>query len=65
MTDWNPYSGTESQDGEDAGAWGVWFNRVHTFEVGEGGEPHCAFPALLPALRGTGLRDGLPDRRLL
>jgi Fe-S-cluster-containing dehydrogenase component len=36
MTDWNAYSGTESQDGDDAGAWGVWFNRVHTFEAGEG-----------------------------
>jgi Fe-S-cluster-containing dehydrogenase component len=55
MTDWNPYSGTESQDGEDAGAWGVWFNRVHTFEVGEGAESntvhfprsclHCEEPA--------------------
>ncbi len=36
MTDWNPYSGEETRDGEDAGAWGVWFNRVHSFEVGEG-----------------------------
>ena len=35
MTDWNTYSGTESQDGDDVGAWGVWFNRVHTYEVNE------------------------------
>ena len=55
MTDWNPYSGTESKDGEDTGAWGVWFNRVHTFEVGEGTDSqtvhfprsclHCEEPA--------------------
>ncbi len=38
MTDWNAYSGTESHEGEDAGAWGVGFNRVHTFEVGQGTE---------------------------
>ena len=31
---------------------GVWFNRVHTFEVGEGADgTHRPFPALLPALR--------------
>ena len=36
LTDWNSFSGTETRDGEDAGAWGVWFNRVHTFEVGDG-----------------------------
>ena len=29
------------------------------------GEPHRAFPALVPALRGAGLRHRLPDRRLL
>ena len=55
MTDWNTYSGTENKDGEDAGAWGVWFNRVHTFEVGKGQESktvyfprsclHCDEPA--------------------
>ena len=35
MTDWNAYSGTETDpdSGRDSGAWGVWFNRVHTFEV--------------------------------
>ena len=45
---------------------GVWFNRVHTYEAGEGArQPHGAFPALLPALREAGLRHGLPDRRLL
>ena len=38
MTDWNTYSGTENKNGEDSGAWGVWFNRVHTFEVGKGQE---------------------------
>lgn len=55
MTDWNAYSGTESTDGDDAGAWGVWFNRVHTYEAGEGAESrtvhfprsclHCEEPA--------------------
>ena len=29
------------------------------------GQPHRAFPALLPALRGAGLRHRLSDRRLL
>ena len=39
--------------------------RAH-YEAGEGAdEPHGAFPALLPALRGAGLRHRLPDRRLL
>lgn len=56
LTDWNAYSGTEAADGgDDAGAWGVWFNRVHTFEAGEGAEGrtvhfprsclHCETPA--------------------
>ena len=55
MTDWNTYSGTENKNGEDSGAWGVWFNRVHTFEVGKGQESktvyfprsclHCDEPA--------------------
>src|SRR3546814_6311701 len=56
LTDWNAYSGTEAGDGgDDAGAWGVWFNRVHTFEAGEGAEGrtvhfprsclHCETPA--------------------
>ena len=55
MTDWNAYSGTESQDGDDTGAWGVWFNRVHTYEVSEGTQSrtvhfprsclHCEEPA--------------------
>lgn len=55
MTDWNAYSGAESTDGDDAGAWGVWFNRVHTYEAGEGAESrtvhfprsclHCEEPA--------------------
>ena len=27
--DWNTNTGTENKDGEDAGAWGVWFNRVY------------------------------------
>ena len=43
MTDWNTYSGTENKDGEDAGAWGVWFNRVHTFEVGKGQESKTVY----------------------
>ena len=38
LTDWNAYSGTEAEDGDDAGAWGVWFNRIHTYEAGEGAE---------------------------
>ena len=29
------------------------------------GQPHRAFPALVPALRGAGLRHRLSDRRLL
>ena len=55
LTDWNAYSGGESRDGEDAGAWGVWFNRIHTFEAGEGASSrtvhfprsclHCETPA--------------------
>ena len=55
LTDWNAYSGTESTDGDDAGAWGVWFNRVHTYEVGDAPESrtvhfprsclHCEEPA--------------------
>ena len=55
LTDWNPYSGTETRDGADAGAWGVWFNRVHTFETGDGPDGrtvhfprsclHCEEPA--------------------
>ena len=55
MTAWNAYSGTESQDGDDVGAWGVWFNRVHTYEVNEGPKSrtvhfprsclHCEEPA--------------------
>ena len=55
LTDWNAYSGTESRDGDDAGAWGVWFNRVHTFECGDGAASrtvhfprsclHCETPA--------------------
>ena len=55
MTDWNAYSGTESRDGDDTGAWGVWFNRVHTYEVNEGSQSrtvhfprsclHCEEPA--------------------
>ena len=46
MTDLHPY---------DAGPSGVWFNRVHTFEIGEGADGrtvhfprsclHCAEPA--------------------
>ena len=49
------HSGTETKNGEDSGAWGVWFNRVHTFEVGKGPESktvyfprsclHCDEPA--------------------
>ena len=51
------------------GADGVWFNRVHSYEVERDGATgtaaHRAFPALLPALRDAGLRHRLPDRRLL
>jgi Fe-S-cluster-containing dehydrogenase component len=55
LPDWNAYSGTEQTDGEDSGAWGVWFNRVHTYEAGEGAAGrtvnfprsclHCETPA--------------------
>lgn len=55
MTDWNAYSGSENKQGEDAGAWGVWFNRVHTYEIGSGTDSktvhfprsclHCEEPA--------------------
>ncbi len=33
MTDWNAYSDETSDDSSDKGAWGVWFNRIHTFEI--------------------------------
>ena len=57
LTDINPYAGD---------ADGVWFNRVHTYEHSCGaGSRTRAFPALLPALRRAGLRDRLPDRRVL
>ena len=38
-----------------------------TYEAGGDGRrrPHRAFPEELPALREAGLRDGVPDRRLL
>ena len=55
MTDWNAYSGEETRAGEDPGAWGVWFNRIHSFEVGDGPDSrtvhfprsclHCEEPA--------------------
>ena len=35
LTDWNAYSDDATEDGDD-GAWGVWFNRIHTYEAGEG-----------------------------
>ena len=38
MTDWNAYSGTESQDGDDVGAWGVWIKRVDTSAATEGAQ---------------------------
>ena len=57
LTDQEPYG---------ADPHGAWLNRVHGYEVGEGAiEPHGAFPALVPALRGAGLRHRVPDRRLL
>ena len=57
LTDFNAYQANQE---------GVWFNRMHSYEAGEGpSKPHRAFPALLPALRGAGLRDGLPHRRQL
>ena len=54
------------QDAHGRDPHGTWLNRVHSYEVGDGGpEPHRAFPALVPALRDAGLRHGLPDRRIL
>ncbi|MBT6137633.1 MAG: 4Fe-4S dicluster domain-containing protein [Rhodospirillaceae bacterium] len=55
MTDWNAYSGEQTTNGDDDGAWGVWFNRVHAFEAGSGEDArtiyfprsclHCEEPA--------------------
>ena len=57
LTDQEPYG---------ADPHGAWLNRVHGYEVGEGARrPHRAFPALLPALRGAGLRHRVPHRCLL
>ncbi len=57
LPDFDPY-------GESA--WGVWFNRIHSFEEGDGdGARTVHFPQILPPLRGARLRHGVPDRRLL
>ena len=65
--EWNtqghrPRSPTDPYGGAPDGAW---LNRVHSFEAGDGAQPHRPLPALVPALRGAGLRHRLPDRRLL
>ena len=56
LPDFNPYGD---------GAWGVWFNRIHSFEEGEGEGAERSISRNLPALRGAGLRHRVPDRRLL
>ena len=54
LTDLEPY-------GPDPA--GAWLNRIHGYETGEGRQcARAAFPALLPALRNTGLCDRVPDR---
>lgn len=55
LTDWNTYSGSEKHNGRDDGAWGVWFNRIHSYEVTENQDSrtvhfprsclHCEEPA--------------------
>jgi len=45
LTDWNAYSGSEKHNGRDDGAWGVWFNRIHSYEVSENEDSHTVhFP---------------------
>ena len=36
MTDWNAYGGGNDSEGQDEGAWGVWFNRINAYEAGDG-----------------------------
>jgi Fe-S-cluster-containing dehydrogenase component len=36
MTDWNAYGGETDSEGQDEGAWGVWFNRINAYEAGDG-----------------------------
>lgn len=43
MTDWNAYGGAANDDGLDDGAWGVWFNRIHAYEAGEGADSRTVY----------------------
>ena len=43
MTDWNAYGGAANHDGLDDGAWGVWFNRIHAYEAGEGADSRTVY----------------------
>ncbi|MEC7570547.1 MAG: ferredoxin, partial [Pseudomonadota bacterium] len=43
MTDWNAYGGAATDDGLDDGAWGVWFNRIHAYEAGEGADSRTVY----------------------
>ena len=52
LTDQDPYGAAPD---------GVWFNRVHSYEAGEGAEGlNRPLPQILPALRGCRLRHRLP-----
>ena len=57
LSDYDPYGAEPS---------GVWFNRVRHYEVGEyPRREDDQLPDVVPALRGCGVRDRLPDRRLV
>ena len=43
MTDWNAYGGAANDEGLDDGAWGVWFNRIHAYEAGEGADSRTVY----------------------
>ena len=43
MTDWNAYGGETDSEGQDEGAWGVWFNRINAYEAGEGTESQTVY----------------------
>ena len=48
------------------GAWGVWFNRIHSFEEGEGdGARTVHFPKSCLHCEDAGLCHGVSDRRFL
>jgi Fe-S-cluster-containing dehydrogenase component len=43
MTDWNAYGGETDSEGQDEGAWGVWFNRINAYEAGDGTESQTVY----------------------